>query len=67
MKAMTRQQLAAHAGVSARTLNNWLRPYRRKLRAMGMPDGKQAFPPNIVAWIARKFCIEISQQDRAKP
>ena len=61
MKVMTRQQLAACAGVTTRTLNNWLRPYRRKLRAMGMPDGKQAFPPNIVAWIARRFCIDIGR------
>ena len=67
MKAMTRQQLAAHAGVSTRTLNNWLRPYRRKLRAMGMPDGKQTLPPNIVAWIARRFCIDLNRQGGDNP
>ena len=59
MKAMTRQQLAACAGVSTRTLRQWLRPYRQQLRAMGMPDGKQTLPPNIVEWIARKFCIDV--------
>ena len=52
---MTRQQLAAHAGVSTRTLNNWLRPYRRTLRAMGMPDGKA-----YAAW--RRVAEEASER-----
>ncbi len=32
MKAMTRQQLAAYAGVDARTLRKWIQPYENQLR-----------------------------------
>ena len=52
MKAMTRQQLAASAGVDVRTLRNWIKPYQRHLWRMGMPKGKGALPPNVVKWIA---------------
>ena len=40
MKAMTRQQLAARAGVDARTLRNWIKPYQEQLWRMGMPKGR---------------------------
>ena len=39
MKAMTRKQLAAYAGVDARTLRHWLMPHRQMLISMGMPKG----------------------------
>jgi hypothetical protein len=60
MKAMTRQQLAACAGVNARTLRKWIQPYENQLREMGMPTGKGAFPPNVVKWIAERYCIDIA-------
>ena len=59
MKAMTRQQLAAHAGVDARTLRNWIKPYQEQLWRMGMPKGKGALPPNVVRWIADHYCIDV--------
>ena len=61
MKAMTRKQLAAYAGVDARTLRNWLKPHRQMLIRMGMPDGKGALPPNVVEWITRQYCIHIDK------
>lgn len=61
MKAMTRQQLAACAGVDVRTLYNWIKPYQQQLWEMGMPKGKGALPPNVVIWIAERFCIDIAQ------
>ena len=60
MKAMTRQQLAAYAGVDARTLRNWIKPYQQLLWSMGMPKGKGALPPNIVKWIVDHYCIDIN-------
>ena len=57
---MTRQQLAARAGVDVRTLRNWIKPYRKTLDKMGMPNGKGALPPNVVKWIADRYCIELS-------
>lgn len=61
MKAMTRKQLAAYAGVDARTLRNWLKPHRRMLIRMGMPIGKGALPPNVVKWISLHYCINIDK------
>ncbi len=60
MKAMTRQQLAACAGVDARTLRNWIEPHRELLLGMGMPKNKGALPPNVVKWIAERYCIDVS-------
>ena len=59
MKAMTRQQLAAYAGVDARTLRNWIKPYQEQLWRMGMPKGKGALPHNVVRWIADHYCIDV--------
>ena len=58
---MTRQQLAACAGVDTRTLRNWIEPHKKRLLAMGMPKGKGTFPPNVVKWIAEKYCIDVGQ------
>lgn len=57
MKAI--QQLAACAGVDARTLRNWINPYQEQLWRMGMPKGKGALPPNVVRWIADHYCIDV--------
>ena len=59
MKAMTKQQLAQCAGVTVRTLMNWCRPYRKELLQMGLKPGMRVLPPNIVKWIADRFCIDL--------
>ena len=59
MKAMTKQQLAQCAGVTVRTLFNWLRPYRKELSRMGLKPSMRVLPPNIVKWIAERFCIDL--------
>ena len=59
MKAMTRTQLAAYAGVSVRTLVNWCKPYQKELAQMCMTPDMRVLPPNIVKWIAERFCIDI--------
>ena len=59
MKAMTRQQIAYYAGVSVKTLNNWCKPYREELQAMGLKPKKIVLPPHIVNWMCQKFCIDI--------
>ena len=56
---MTKQQLAQCAGVTVRTLFNWLRPYRKKLSRMGLKPSMRVLPPHIVKWIAERFCIDL--------
>jgi hypothetical protein len=62
MKAMTRKQLATYAGVDARTLRSWIKPHRRKLIKMGMPEGRGVLPPNVVEWIMDQYCIRIDKK-----
>ncbi len=59
MKAMTRQQIADCAGVTVKTLGNWCKPYQEELERLGLRRGMVVLPPNIVRWIADKFCIDI--------
>ena len=59
MKAMTRQQLAARAGVSVRTLNTWFRACERELSALGLTPRMRVLPPSIVHFLAEKYCIDV--------
>lgn len=59
MKAMTKQQLADCAGVSVRTLNSWCLTCQDELWTMGLRPHMKVLPPNIVAFLADRFCIDI--------
>ena len=59
MKAMTRTQLAAYAGVSVRTLANWCKPYQHELESLGLKPNMIILPPQIVEWICNRFCIDV--------
>ena len=59
MKAMSKQQLAASAGVSKRTLNRWMLPFRRELEQMGLQCNMRVLPPHIVKYLAERFCIDV--------
>ena len=59
MKAMSKQQLANRAGVSLNTLNKWMKPLQEQLEAMGMPRNARMLPPNVVMFLAERFCIEV--------
>ena len=59
MKAMTKQQLADLAGVSVKTLSQWCRPYSDELWMMGMRPRMKVLPPNIIIFLAEKFCLDI--------
>ncbi len=61
MKAKSKQELADSAGVSLRTLRNWLQPYLPELIAMGYRQSQKILPPNIVAWICDKLCIDMEE------
>ncbi len=58
MKAMSKQELADCAGVSVRTLYNWLKPFQNELAEMGASPRMKVFPPKVVEWITTYFSIE---------
>ena len=58
MKAMTRQELADCAGVTTKTLANWIEPYHDQLYAMGMRP-YQILPPRVVEWLANHYGIDV--------
>lgn len=59
MKAMSKSELAAKAGVSRNTLMNWCKQYQKELEAMGLGPNAKVLPPNIVQFIVKTFCIEL--------
>ena len=59
MKSMTKGELARQAGVTPRTLRNWLQPYQDILEAMGVRKKTKMLPPHAVKWIADKFLIDV--------
>lgn len=61
MKAMSKSELAAKAGVSRTTLKNWCKPYQKELEAMGLVPNAKVLPPNIVQFIVNTFCINIER------
>ncbi|SEF91535.1 hypothetical protein SAMN05216354_2090 [Xylanibacter ruminicola] len=59
MKAMTKSELAYKAGVSVDTLREWLKPHAEQLEAMGLKANARVLPPNVVMFLAEKYCIDI--------
>jgi hypothetical protein len=59
MKAMSKQQLADAAGVSVKVLMSWCGRYQAELEAMGVKPKARVLPPNVVRFIAEKYCIDI--------
>ena len=59
MKAMSKSELAAKAGVSRNTLMSWCKPYQKELEAMGLGPNAKVLPPNIVQFLANKLCIDV--------
>lgn len=58
MKAMTRQELADKAGVTTKTLSNWLTPHEKVLSSMGMKP-RHILPPKVVAWLVERYSIDV--------
>jgi len=59
MKAMSKSELAAEAGVSVKTLMTWCSAYRKELAIMGVKPTAKKLPPHVVEFLAEKFCIDI--------
>ena len=59
MKAMSKQQLADGAGVSVKTLMGWCKRYRAELERMGLQPKARVLPPNVVRFIAERYCIDV--------
>ena len=59
MKAMSKSELAAKAGVSRNTLMNWCKPYQKELEAMGLAPNAKVLPPNVVKFLANKLCLDV--------
>ncbi len=58
MKAMTRQQLAANAGITSKTLGNYINRHWDELWALGMRP-YEILPPSVVEWLVENYGIDI--------
>ena len=59
MKAMSKQQLADCADVSVKTLMGWCKRYHAELERMGLQPKARVLPPNVVRFIAERYCIDV--------
>ncbi|MBO4892224.1 MAG: hypothetical protein J5502_06405 [Prevotella sp.] len=59
MKAKSKSELAEAAGISLDTLREWCRPYEKELEAMGLRPNARVLPPNVVMFLAEKYCIDV--------
>jgi len=60
MKAMTRQELAVRAGVTVKTLNNYIRHHKETLQKLGMRP-REILPPRVVEWIVSNYGISLDE------
>ena len=60
-RPMSKAEIANMAGVTTRTLTNWLRPYRSRLREMGVIDTAKILPPEAVQFICE--CLVVTQNE----
>ena len=58
MKAMTRQQLADSAGVTTKTLGNYIQRHWDVLWALGMRP-REILPPSVVEWLSHNYSIRV--------
>ena len=58
MKAMTRQQLADCAGITTKTLDNYIHRHWDQLWALGLRP-HQILPPSVVEWLTTHYCITV--------
>ena len=57
---MTRQQLADCAGVTTKTLGNYIKRHWDELWALGMRP-REILPPIVVAWLVKNYGININK------
>lgn len=59
MKAKSKSELAAAAGVSLDTLRKWLKACQGDLEAVGYDPRARVLPPSAVKFLAEKYCIDV--------
>ena len=59
MKAMSKSQLAAAAGVSIKTFQRWLVRHSEELAMLGVKPRDKLLPPVAVKFIVEQYCIDL--------
>lgn len=58
MRAMTKKELAAAAGVSTRTLQRWLALHKEELAILGVKPTAHLLPPVAVRFVTEQYGID---------
>ena len=59
MKAMSKSQLAAAAGVSIKTFQRWLVRHSEELALLGAKPRDKLLPPVAAKFIVEQYCIDL--------
>lgn len=62
MKSKTRNELAHLAGISTRTLREWMKPHAEVLASLGMRPGTRTLPPAVVKYLVDTFGIDVEEE-----
>lgn len=65
-RPMTKSELASLATITTRTLAKWLKPFRKQLREMGVPDHAKLLPPDAVHFICERLDITSDEKKRRR-
>ena len=58
MRSMTREELASRAGVTTRTLFNYIQKHLDELEALGY-HSNQILSPIVLAWFAQNYGVNV--------
>lgn len=58
MRSMTREKLASRAGVTTRTLFNYIQKHLDELEALGY-HSNQILSPIVLAWFAKNYGVNV--------
>ena len=62
MKSKTRNELAHLAGISTRTLREWMKPHAEVLSRLGMRPGTRTLTPAVVKYLVDTFGIDVEEE-----
>jgi len=59
MRTYYKNEIAAMAGVSTKTLQRWMARNREKLISLGCRPTDKMIYPKALEWICQEYCIDV--------
>ncbi|MBP5365055.1 MAG: hypothetical protein J6Y82_03920 [Bacteroidales bacterium] len=63
IRAMLKSELAKYFGASMTSFRRAIKPFKNKLRKMGVTDNAKLLPPKAVAFLCQQLCISLYKNE----